>query len=101
MPRTPLRPVYLVTLRRRAGISQAALSERAGVSQTYISKLERSADLGDAATDAVVVRLAVALDVAPSRLRFGPNPHATRATRREYRRRTGRLFKLIDQEMGA
>jgi len=93
------RPVYLITLRRKAALTQAQLAALSGVSQNYISRLERSADLGEGASDLIVARLAVALGVHPARLRFGPNPQATRAVRREFRRRSGRLFKLIEQEM--
>lgn len=90
------RPAYLITRRRHLGLTQAELARRSGVSQTYISRLERDAAIGAAAADRVVVALAAALKVHPAQLRFGPNPQATRATRREFRKRRARQFAEIE-----
>lgn len=52
-------------LRRNAGFSQEALGYRAGVHRTYVSQLERGLK---SPTLAVLIKLATALEVKPSRI---------------------------------
>ena len=52
-------------LRSAAGISQQELAEHAGVHRTYVSDVERGARN---LTLGTVIRLAMVLDVSPSRL---------------------------------
>src|SRR5215467_12363721 len=53
--------------RRRAGLTQAQLAERAGIARTTIGKLEAGTQLPQPST---VERLAEALGIDPRRLRF-------------------------------
>lgn len=64
----------LLRLRTAAGLSRAALAERAEITGVYVSKLERG--LASPSFD-VIVRLAEVFDVEPARLLLheGPNPH--------------------------
>jgi transcriptional regulator with XRE-family HTH domain len=55
----------LRSLREERSLSQEALAERAGIHRTYVSLLERGLK---APTLIVLIDIAVALDVAPSRI---------------------------------
>lgn len=55
--------------RTSAGLTQEQLEELSGVSQAVISRLERNAAARPAFE--TVKRLAAALDIEPTRLRFG------------------------------
>jgi transcriptional regulator with XRE-family HTH domain len=60
---------------RRQPLTQEQLAERSGVDQTYISLIERCKRVP---SDDIKRRLAKALGIAPSRLRFAePQPAAT------------------------
>lgn len=62
--------------RKAAGFTQERLEELSGVDQTTISRLEREAAPNP--TSDTVERLAKALGIAPSELRFSePQPEAT------------------------
>jgi transcriptional regulator with XRE-family HTH domain len=68
--------VTLLAARKAAGLTQEQLEERSGVDQTTISRLEREADSNP--TPDTVKRLAKALRIAPSKLRFEePQPDGT------------------------
>lgn len=68
--------VTLKEARQSAGLTQEALEALSGVDQTTISRLEREADANPLPD--TITRLAKALKVAPSRLRFQvPQPEAT------------------------
>lgn len=61
--------------RRKPPLTQEELADRSGVDQTYISLIER---LLRTPSDDIKRRLAKALRIAPSRLRFAePEPDAT------------------------
>jgi len=70
----------LLTLREarerpRKPLTQVQLAEKAKVDQTYISLIERGLRIP---SDEIKHRLAEALGIAPSRLRFSePQPNAT------------------------
>jgi transcriptional regulator with XRE-family HTH domain len=60
---------------RRKPLTQVQLAERAEVDQTYVSLIERGLRTP---SDEIKQRLAKALGIAPSRLRFSePQPEAT------------------------
>lgn len=67
-----MKPIYLVTARERAGLTQEQLEALSAVPQGVISKLENN----PAATPAflTVIKLADALALDPRALRFGPDP---------------------------
>lgn len=60
--------------RRRKGLTQDALAEKSGVDQTHISSIEIGRRVP---SEDVKERLAKALGIAPSRIRFSaPEPEA-------------------------
>lgn len=65
-----MKVIALETARRKAGLTQDALSAKAGVSQSVISKLELGQMVRPGFT--TVVKLAKALGVNPMQLRCGP-----------------------------
>ena len=64
--------MYLRTLRERRGWTQMQLEKASGVAQNNISKLERYSHKRP--VYATVIALALALEVGPESLRFGPDP---------------------------
>ncbi len=68
-------PLTLLEARKRRQMTQETLAERSGVDQTYISLLERALRTP---SDDVKAKLAKALRIAPSKLRFAePLPEAS------------------------
>lgn len=57
--------------RLKAGFSMRELARRAGTSPSYISNLERGQR---SPSEAMTLRLAAALNIAPADLYFGPCP---------------------------
>lgn len=81
----------LRTLRRRRGWTQVQLAVLAGLDQTTISKLETGAQSNP--DPDTVERLATALGIAPSRLRFSaPEPRRKVAAKRD---RTGQTRREV------
>lgn len=76
-------PHYLVDLRERRKLTQDALADLSGVAQNTISKLERNQQARPMWD--TVSQLAVALQVEPSELRFGPSPRVMRRRSRARR----------------
>ena len=54
--------------RKRAGLTQAALSERVDISPTYMSSIERAVSIP---STEVIMRLALALDTTPDEFLVG------------------------------
>lgn len=69
--------------RKRAGLTQDELAAASGVDQTTISSLETYRHTNP--TDETIKRLAKALEIAPSRLRFSVPEPAAKVTRRRDR----------------
>lgn len=65
--------------RRKPVLTQEQLAERSGVDQTYISLIERGLR---APSDDIKARLAKALGIAPSRLRFA-DPESAKTVRQD------------------
>ena len=97
-------------LRTQRGLSQRALGERVGVSFTYISKVENGKlDFGDYPSEALISRLAAALDAdedellllaekipEPIRRRFFERPDAFRQLARLDDKRLNRVLAFLN-----
>ena len=64
--------------RKRAGLTQAALSERVDISPTYMSSIERAVSIP---STEVIMRLAAALDTTPDEFLVGTARHPDEAWR--------------------
>ena len=64
--------------RKKAGLTQAALSEMVDISPTYMSSIERAVSIP---STEVIMRLAIALDTTPDECRVGTARHEDAAWR--------------------
>ncbi len=64
--------------RKKAGLTQAALSEKVDISPTYMSSIERAVSIP---STEVIMRLAIALDTTPDEFLVGTARHEDAAWR--------------------